>query len=61
MFFTLTGYLLFLPFARSAWGERGPIRYGRYAANRALRILPLYYVVIAIGSGEPGPAGLRCR
>ena len=42
LFFTLTGYLLYLPFAR------GGVDVGRYARNRALRILPLYWAVVAI-------------
>src|SRR4051795_5052001 len=47
LFFALSGYLLFLPFARQSYGSGGPISLGRYAINRALRVLPLYYVVIA--------------
>jgi peptidoglycan/LPS O-acetylase OafA/YrhL len=47
LFFTLSGYLLFLPFARATWGTAPPVALGRYALNRALRVLPLYYVVIA--------------
>lgn len=48
LFFALTGYLLFHPFARRwfAAGERIDIR--RYSANRALRILPLYFAAIAL-------------
>ncbi len=48
LFFVLSGYLLFWPFARAAFvtGEKLDLR--RYAVNRALRILPLYYVVIAV-------------
>src|SRR4051812_39942977 len=46
LFFSLSGYLLFLPFARSAFGSSGRIDLRRYAINRAVRILPLYYVVI---------------
>lgn len=46
LFFALSGYLLFTPFARAALG--GPsVDLARYARNRALRILPLYYVVLA--------------
>jgi peptidoglycan/LPS O-acetylase OafA/YrhL len=48
LFFALSGYLLYLPFARGAFGDRGNVELGRYAANRALRILPLYYVVMAV-------------
>src|SRR3954454_1054035 len=47
LFFALSGYLLFLPFARQSYGSGGPISLRRYAINRALRVLPLYYVVIA--------------
>lgn len=46
LFFTLSGYLLFLPFARAAFGPAGArLDLRRYAVNRAVRILPLYYVV----------------
>lgn|SRR6185437_10581736 len=43
MFFALTGYLLFWPFVRG-----GEIDLRRYALNRVLRILPLYYVVVIV-------------
>jgi len=48
LFFTLSGYLLYWPFARRdlATGERIDLR--RYAWNRALRILPLYYAVVIV-------------
>jgi peptidoglycan/LPS O-acetylase OafA/YrhL len=46
LFFSLSGYLLFLPFARAAFGSFERIDLRRYAVNRAVRILPLYYVVI---------------
>jgi peptidoglycan/LPS O-acetylase OafA/YrhL len=48
LFFALTGYLLYRPFARRDFGDGRPLRLGRYAANRALRILPLYYVVLVV-------------
>lgn len=48
LFFTLSGYLLFLPFAKAAFHGGGRISLGRYARNRALRIIPLFYVVIAL-------------
>ncbi len=47
LFFALTGYLLFWPFVRRDHGDGGPIDLRRYALNRVLRILPLYYVVVA--------------
>jgi peptidoglycan/LPS O-acetylase OafA/YrhL len=48
VFFGLTGYLLFWPFARHAFGEGPPIDLGRHAFNRVLRILPLYWAVVVI-------------
>lgn len=45
LFFTLSGYLLYLPFARAGFGAGRPVQLGRYARNRLLRVLPLYYVV----------------
>ncbi|HZT66425.1 MAG TPA: acyltransferase [Acidimicrobiales bacterium] len=45
LFFCLSGYLLYLPFARRSFGGAGPVDLRRYARNRAVRILPLYYVV----------------
>ena len=47
LFFTLSGYLLYWPFVRHAFGDRG-IDLRRYALNRALRILPLYWTVVAV-------------
>ena len=59
LFFTLSGYLLFWPFARRDYGQRSggreakpsdgeSIDLRRYAFNRALRILPLYYLVLVV-------------
>jgi len=48
LFFTLSGYLLYWPFASHAFGEGIRIDLVRYVRNRALRILPLYYVVLAV-------------
>ncbi len=48
LFFVLSGYLLFWPFARAMFGDNAPTDLRRYARNRALRILPLYYAVIFI-------------
>ena len=48
LFFALSGYLLFLPFARTVLGDGGIISLARYARNRALRILPLYYAVVVV-------------
>ena len=60
LFFALTGYLLFWPFARQWFGGGEHVNVRRYALNRALRILPLYYVVVAVllivreDGGTPG-------
>ena len=43
VFFGLTGYLLFWPFVRRQFNAGSSISVGRYALNRALRILPLYW------------------
>lgn len=48
LFFALSGYLLFLPFVRATWGGAPQIGVKQYARNRALRVLPLYYVVITV-------------
>jgi peptidoglycan/LPS O-acetylase OafA/YrhL len=48
LFFALTGYLLFWPFARRLFGDGPRVDLRRYALNRALRILPLYYVVVVV-------------
>lgn len=45
LFFGLSGYLLYLPFARRDFGNGRRTSLSTYAYNRALRILPLYYVV----------------
>ncbi len=47
-FFALTGYLLSWPFAKRYFGGGDSIELGRYAINRALRILPLYYAVVVV-------------
>jgi peptidoglycan/LPS O-acetylase OafA/YrhL len=41
LFFALSGYLLFLPFARRDYAGGRAVDYRRYAQNRAVRILPL--------------------
>ncbi|MDP9325518.1 MAG: acyltransferase [Candidatus Dormibacteraeota bacterium] len=56
LFFALSGYLLYRPFVRHFFGGGDPIDLRRYALNRALRILPLYYavsivVILTVGHG----------
>ncbi len=48
IFFALSGYLLYLPFAKQAFAAGRRIDVRRYAANRALRILPLYYISLLV-------------
>lgn len=51
VFFALSGYLLFWPFARLHFGAGEPVDLRAYARNRALRILPLYVLaVLALGA-----------
>lgn len=62
LFFTLSGYLLYLPFARRDFGAGTEVRLGRYLRNRALRIFPLYYLVLVVScsassGGRPGANG----
>jgi peptidoglycan/LPS O-acetylase OafA/YrhL len=50
LFFSLSGFLLFRPFASALLtGERFP-PLGRYAANRALRIFPVYIAILLLVS-----------
>lgn len=48
LFFVLSGYLLYWPFVRAQWLDGGQPDIRRYLVNRALRILPLYFVVLAV-------------
>ena len=48
VFFALSGYLLFWPFAQAAWGNRRPVSIRNYAINRAWRVLPAYYVALVV-------------
>jgi peptidoglycan/LPS O-acetylase OafA/YrhL len=48
LFFALSGYLLFWPFAKRYFGGGAPINLRRYAMNRVLRILPLYWAVVIL-------------
>jgi peptidoglycan/LPS O-acetylase OafA/YrhL len=46
MFFVLSGYLLYRPFARAALGESQPVSVRAYVVRRAARIMPAYYLAI---------------
>jgi peptidoglycan/LPS O-acetylase OafA/YrhL len=49
LFFCLTGYLLYWPFVKRM-RSGGSIELRRYLRNRALRILPLYYLSVPIAA-----------
>ena len=64
LFFVLTGYLLFWPFVRRDYGDGTPVALAGYARNRVLRILPLYFVAVAVPivlSGDAGDLRLWAR
>jgi len=48
LFFALSGYLLYWPFAKRDLAGGDAIDLRRYALNRAVRILPLYYAVVVV-------------
>jgi peptidoglycan/LPS O-acetylase OafA/YrhL len=48
LFFALSGYLIYWPFASRDFGGAGRVDHRRYAINRALRILPLYWVSVVV-------------
>ncbi|MFM9134812.1 MAG: acyltransferase family protein [bacterium] len=47
LFFLLSGFLLYRPWARSAMTAGASPRLGTYAVRRAARILPAYWVMVA--------------
>ncbi len=58
LFFVLSGFLLSLPFLR-AGGE--PISLRRFYEARALRILPAYYLAVAVAAVVTGQGGTALR
>lgn len=48
VFFTLSGFLLFLPFARAALGQQAPPAARGFLIRRLIRILPLYYLSMLV-------------
>lgn len=48
LFYTLSGFLLFLPFARAYYLEKKSPDLKIYFVKRFLRILPLYYLVLLV-------------
>jgi peptidoglycan/LPS O-acetylase OafA/YrhL len=50
LFFVLSGFLLWRPFASAIASGRDLPSLGRYARNRVLRILPAYWAVLAVSA-----------
>jgi peptidoglycan/LPS O-acetylase OafA/YrhL len=48
LFFALSGFLLYLPFAAAAIREKPRPLFSSYLRNRALRILPAYWVILLL-------------
>jgi peptidoglycan/LPS O-acetylase OafA/YrhL len=60
-FFTLSGFLLFLPFARAVVEGREPPSARAFLARRAWRILPLYFVVVLASWARYGDGSADSR
>jgi peptidoglycan/LPS O-acetylase OafA/YrhL len=50
LFFVLSGFLLWRPFASAVASGRDLPSLGRYARNRVVRILPAYWAVLAVSA-----------
>jgi len=48
IFFVLSGFLLYRPFAAARWEGRPPVRVRDYVRRRVLRIVPAYWVALAV-------------
>jgi peptidoglycan/LPS O-acetylase OafA/YrhL len=48
MFFVLSAFLLYQPFAIAAFSDRAPMRWGPFMKARLLRVLPAYWVTITL-------------
>ena len=48
VFFVISGYLLYRPFARALLHDRARPGFRRYARHRILRIVPAYWVVVLV-------------
>lgn len=48
LFFLLSGFLLYRPYATAHLGGGSGPRLGRYLRNRALRILPAYWLLVVV-------------
>ena len=66
LFFSLSGFLLYRPFAAALIGRKAPPSTPSYLRKRALRILPAYWFVLVLSSAllattlvRTGPFGIR--
>lgn len=59
LFFVLSGFLLFRPFAASIMGEKALPSIRRYITNRLLRIYPVYLVVFTLTALVMGSVYLK--
>jgi peptidoglycan/LPS O-acetylase OafA/YrhL len=50
LFFTLSGFLLYRPFAAALIRSTSRPSFGAYLRNRALRILPAYFVILLLSA-----------
>ena len=51
VFFVISGFLLYLPYARAIGAGQKPPRWRDYARRRAVRILPGYWVALTVLTG----------
>jgi len=55
LFYLLSAFLLFRPYAKEAWADGRPVNTKGYAIRRLSRIIPAYWLVITIiGITDPG-------
>jgi peptidoglycan/LPS O-acetylase OafA/YrhL len=47
LFFAISGFVIYMPFAKRDFAGGRGVDLRRYGINRALRILPIYYIVVA--------------
>lgn len=59
LFFTLSGFLLYRPFAAAIARGTGPLSIRAYLRNRALRILPAYWAILLATGLVLGAADVR--
>jgi peptidoglycan/LPS O-acetylase OafA/YrhL len=61
IFFCVSGFLLYRPFAAAAHAARPRIRTGEYLRRRALRIVPAYWLALTVLAIYPGLPGVFTR